>query len=146
MKRLILSEILEAQVQREAWVALPRECCGLIEGVVDGTNVYATKFHATRNVAAQTDRFEIDPMEHIRLLRAAREDGTQIVGCYHSHPNGRAELSKRDRAGAADDEFVWLVAALGPGASVELAAFERLQGVWKSCSVEHAPELTSARA
>ena len=82
----------------------------------------ATAFHPTRNLAAEPDRFEIDPSVHIRLLRALRGTGRDIVGCYHSHPNGRAELSPRDRQSAGDENFIWLIAAIGVD-DVEFAAF-----------------------
>ena len=146
MKELVLGETLTEQLRREAWAALPRECCGLIEGVLEGGRVHATKLHPTRNVATQAERFEIDPGGHIRLLRAAREEGRKIVGCYHSHPNGRAELSERDRAGATTDEFFWLIAAVRPGEPLELAAYVNSRGTWESCALVHIPEPTSAKA
>jgi proteasome lid subunit RPN8/RPN11 len=146
MKELVLGETLTEQLRREAWAALPRECCGLIEGVLEGSRVRATRLHPTRNIATRAERFEIDPSEHFRLLRAARVEGRLVVGCYHSHPNGRAELSERDRMGAATDEFIWLVAALRPDAPLELAAYVSSRGTWESCALTCIPELTSAKA
>ena len=57
-----------------------------------------------RNLADTPDRFEIDPAEQIKLMRALRGAGREIIGCYHSHPNGSAEPSadrseKRRRRG-----------------------------------------------
>lgn len=144
MKELALGETLTEQLRREAWAALPRECCGLIEGVLEGSRVRATRLHPTRNIATRAERFEIDPSEHFRLLRAARVEGQLVVGCYHSHPNGRAELSERDRAGATTDEFFWLIAAVRPGEPLELAAYVNSRGTWESCALVHIPEPTSA--
>ena len=146
MKELALGETLTEQLRREAWAALPRECCGLIEGVLEGSRVRATRLHPTRNVATRAERFEIDPGDHIRLLRTARKEGRKIVGCYHSHPHGRAELSERDRMDAATDEFIWLVAALRPDAPLELAAYVSSRGAWESCALTCTPELASAKA
>jgi proteasome lid subunit RPN8/RPN11 len=119
---LTLPTALRAQIAREARLAFPRECCGLIEGLRDGAAVRATTLHPTRNLAAEPDRFEIDPAEHIRLLRALRGTDREIVGCYHSHPQGRAETSPRDRADAREDGFVWLIAAVDGGRDIDLAA------------------------
>lgn len=104
---------MRAQIEGEARAALPGECCGLIEGRRDGGGgrVVAVAVHPARNIGGGDDRFEIDPADHIRMLRAARARGTEIVGCYHSHPNGRAEPSARDLAGAAEEGFVWVIAA-----------------------------------
>ena len=115
-----LPPALRARIAQEARAAFPHECCGLIEGVRGEAR--ATALHPTKNLATESDRFEIDPAEHIALLRALRGSGREIVGCYHSHPNGRAELSPRDRACIMDDGFIWLVAAI-VGDGVALAAF-----------------------
>jgi len=110
MATLILISGLRTQLANEARAAFPRECCGLIEGLRAERRVVA--LHPTRNLAQDSDRFEIDPAEHIRLLRALRGTGRDIIGCYHSHPNGRAGLSPRDRESMIDGDFIWLVAAI----------------------------------
>ncbi|MBU6444102.1 MAG: M67 family metallopeptidase [Alphaproteobacteria bacterium] len=109
---LILPEALRAQLAAEARAAFPAECCGLIEGQIEGEEAAAAALHPTKNLAAGPDRFEIDPAEHVRLLRALRGSGRDIIGCYHSHPNGQAEPSPRDRESAAEAGFVWLIVAL----------------------------------
>ena len=124
---LLLPEALRDQLAVEARTASPAECCGLIEGGIEGETVVAAALHPTRNLAAGPDRFEIDPATHVRLLRALRGTGQNVVGCYHSHPNGRAEPSRRDLEAAAEEGFVWLIAALmAEGAATgapRLAAF-----------------------
>jgi proteasome lid subunit RPN8/RPN11 len=81
--------------------------------------------HPAANLAAEPDRFEIDPADHIRLLRASRGRGHDIVGCYHSHPNGRAEPSARDREYAFGDDFLWLIVVLSDdGGRPDIGAFE----------------------
>ena len=124
MIRLVLHAQQRAQIEREARVAFPRECCGLIEGVRGGALIRAIAVHATRNNSTETDRFEIDPAEHFVLLRAARAVGHEIVGCYHSHPNGKPDPSERDRNGSSEEGFIWLIAALtAPDAAVSLRGF-----------------------
>ena len=123
MDVLVLDLELRAQVLREAKAASPRECCGLIEGVRDGAVMRATALHPARNLSLKAERFEIDPADHFAALRAARARGRDIVGCYHSHPNGKAETSPRDAAGAAERGFVWLIAATAPSADAVLKAY-----------------------
>ena len=133
---LALPTTLRAQIAREARAAFPRECCGLIEGLRDGAAVRVTALHPTRNLAPEPDRFEIDPAEHIRLSRALREAGRGIVGCYHSHPGGRAEPSPRDRAGASEDGFVWLIAAVEGGRDIDLAATTFAATGWRDLRLD----------
>jgi proteasome lid subunit RPN8/RPN11 len=108
---LILPQNLRDQIAREALAAHPSECCGLIEGTYIRQEARALACHPTRNLAADGDSFEIDPARHIELLRSLRGTQRQILGCYHSHPNGRAEPSPRDLAQATDENFLWLIAA-----------------------------------
>ena len=114
---LALPKALRAQLADEARAALPRECCGLIAGTVDGGTARALALHPTANLGQGDDRFEIDPAEHIRLLRALRGTGRDVIGCYHSHPNGKAAPSQTDRAGAAEDGFIWLIQPLTAAAA-----------------------------
>lgn len=121
-RALALGEDLRAQIEREARAALPRECCGLIEGMREDGVTLATALHSMRNLADGSDRFEIDPADHIRLRRTLRGSGREIIGCYHSHPGGRSELSARDRDSVGGEDFIWLVAAVTHG-EFALAAF-----------------------
>ena len=121
----ILPHPLRAQLVAEARAAFPGECCGLIEGTMQGEKVRAVALHAIANIGSTPDSFEIDPAAHINLLRTLRGTGRGIVGCYHSHTNGRPEPSERDRECGGDEGFVWLIAALdGAAGPVELTAFE----------------------
>ena len=123
MDALLLGLPLRSQIEREARTAFPRECCGLIEGFNLGHALRATWLHTMQNIATKPDRFEIDPADQFHVLRAARSRGTEIVGCYHSHPNGISEPSQRDREGAGEEGFVWLIAALTDRGPTQLKAF-----------------------
>lgn len=126
---LVLDPSLRAKIAKAAQAAAPRECCGLIEGVLQEHEARTTAVHPVRNIATAPDRFEIDPAEHIRLLRQAREARRAIIGCYHSHPNGKPEPSPYDRENASDDEFIWLIASLGNDAA-EFRAYVCNAGVF----------------
>jgi proteasome lid subunit RPN8/RPN11 len=110
MSVLILPPTLRSQIFAEARAAHPRECCGLLEGSAK----HIAALHPTRNLAERPDRFEIDPAEQFRLMR----EGRRIVGCYHSHPGGRAEPSPRDADHAGEAGFLWLICADTLGAFV----------------------------
>ncbi len=110
---VLLSAAQRAQIAAAARAAAPRECCGLLEGVRDGEAVRVAAVHPTRNLSQEADRFAIDPAEQFALLRRLRGTGRAVVGCYHSHPDGRAEPSPRDLAAAAEEGFVWLIAGHG---------------------------------
>ena len=108
--KLFLPDDLRLQVLTAARAAFPRECCGLILGVRSGGDAHALALYPARNAAALSDRFEIDPADHFAALRLARAGSQQVIGCYHSHPNGVAWPSAQDLKGAGEDGFAWLIA------------------------------------
>ncbi|HEX4105122.1 MAG TPA: M67 family metallopeptidase [Rhizomicrobium sp.] len=122
--KLLLPAELRARIEGEARKAFPGECCGLIEGTRQGEVADATALHPAGNIAVRADRFEIAPEDHFAALKAARANGRDLIGCYHSHPGGRAIPSTTDLAGASEDNFLWLIAGLGGAeAPMTLAAF-----------------------
>jgi len=121
MKHVLLPGDLRAQILREAQAT--RECCGLLEGVREGDHFHVLALHAAQNLARDDDRFEMNPRDQIAAQKAARINGHAIVGCYHSHPNGRAEPSAADQEGAGEEDFLWLIAT-----AQSLEAFVYLRG------------------
>lgn len=84
------------------------EVCGLLFG--DETTVRAVS--QTVNVAtAPADSFEIDPGALIAAHRAMRAGGPNLIGYFHSHPNGVAEPSVRDRKAMAVLGGFWIIIA-----------------------------------
>ncbi|MGB3202719.1 MAG: M67 family metallopeptidase [Nodosilinea sp.] len=47
---------------------------------------------------SRRDRYWIDPADLLAVQRQAREQGLEIIGVYHSHPDHRAVPSECDRA------------------------------------------------
>ena len=94
----------------EAARAHPRECCGLLLG--QGQRIALAQPAA--NVHPQPERhFEIDPGALIAAHRAARAGGLELLGYYHSHPNGLARPSQTDAAQASGDGRIWAIVAGG---------------------------------
>jgi proteasome lid subunit RPN8/RPN11 len=134
MSVLVLPLMLQKQFEREARAAFPSECCGLIEGTRDGEVFNVLALHPTRNLAEEKDRFEIDPAEQFKLMRSLRGTDREIVGCYHSHPNGKAEPSARD--GESEDGFLWLIAALDDAGTMSLSAHRRGGNGWRRLAIK----------
>lgn len=105
-----MADALRRKILDEARAAHPAECCGLLEGAREGERFRVIALHRARNLSPDPHRFEIDPRDQLAAHRHAREQGTAVVGCYHSHPDGQAMPSMADRAGAGEDNFLWLIA------------------------------------
>lgn len=105
----VASEVIE-RIRAEAARAAPREACGILLGRVG----HIERAAPAANVHPQPERFfEIDPAALVAAHRAARLGGPEVVGYYHSHPNGRARPSRHDRALAARDGAIWAIEARG---------------------------------
>ena len=124
---LVLQESLRNELLAAARAAFPAEACGLLIGRREGASVTVAALHPAANVSpAPRERFAIDPAVQFSLQRTLRGSGLAVVGCYHSHPNGRAEPSRRDREsgdwGGSAEGFVWIIVATGIADAIE--AFE----------------------
>jgi proteasome lid subunit RPN8/RPN11 len=86
----------------------PAECCGLLIG--RGREIRESV--RAGNLAADPNRFFIDPKDHIDARRAARDRGLDLVGFYHSHPRSEACPSPTDVAEATYPECVYLIVGL----------------------------------
>jgi len=107
---MIVRREVVAFMLHEASRAHPSECCGIlvgelgrITGAVPAANVHPSPAR----------HFEIDPQALIDAHREARGVGPQVVGYYHSHPNGLARPSATDAKQAANDGAVWAIIAAG---------------------------------
>jgi proteasome lid subunit RPN8/RPN11 len=90
----------------EAEGAAPLECCGLLLG--RGGRIMAIQ--PARNVATDPRRrFEIDPAALLAAHKARREGGAELIGYYHSHPNGHPVPSATDCEHASGDDRLWAI-------------------------------------
>jgi desampylase len=106
---ITISRALHAELLALAAAEPDREVCGLLFG----TDAAIEAIQPCVNVSVSpVDSFEIDPAALIAAHKAERAGRRKLVGCYHSHPNGRVEPSERDRAGAKAGA-IWIIIADG---------------------------------
>ncbi len=108
---VMLADDLHTEICDFAALQWPEEACGLL--VADQLNpnrILRVVFAKNISEHPQTT-FEIDPQTLINTHRSARERGELVVGCFHSHPNGKALPSPKDCERADEDGFLWLVIA-----------------------------------
>ena len=78
----------------------PQEGCGALVGKAAGNTVQIVSAAALANTETGRagDRFTVDALEYARLERelAARNDGSAVVGFFHSHPDSAALPSSID--------------------------------------------------
>jgi proteasome lid subunit RPN8/RPN11 len=90
---------LEFRQQMEgcAVAAFPEECCGFLFGSQTAGGWMIREVRASKNLSA-TPRtgFQLDDREQVAAMTYADAKNCEIIGYYHSHPNGRRGPSPTD--------------------------------------------------
>lgn len=95
--------------------AYPEECCGILLGVISGSNKECVKVITTKNVwnteeeadiftnekGSRNRRYTIAPRDLMAAQKQAREESLDIIGIFHSHTDNLAIPSEYDR------EYAW---------------------------------------
>jgi len=97
----------------------PHECCGVLLGKseADGNHVYEIVRAGNTRTDSAHNRYQIAPIELVKIQRQARGLGYDIVGFYHSHPDHPAMWSKTDFAEAHWMGCSYIITAVEKGAS-----------------------------
>ncbi len=90
--------------------ALPEEA--LPEETPDASNSHLAPYTKRR-------RYAIAPEDLLRTQRQAREQGLNIIGVYHSHPDHGAVPSECDRA-QAWPEYAYVIVSVQGGQAVDV--------------------------
>jgi proteasome lid subunit RPN8/RPN11 len=105
----------------------PFECCGLMLGRFETTGqkllTETYPISNAREEEAKRNRFLIRPEELMRGEKYARENGLDVVGFYHSHPDEPAVPSKYD-LDHAWPTYSYIVVSVEKGQAVDLRSWE----------------------
>lgn len=106
----LLESIIELAVE-----SMPDECCGILLGRNSPRGTIVEQIRPADNVApsVRPRRYEIDPQVVFEALRAAQKGGLDLVGFYHSHPDGSLSPSANDTELAWPDKYYLIVGAGG---------------------------------
>ncbi|MBO9682101.1 MAG: M67 family metallopeptidase [Flavisolibacter sp.] len=94
----------------DALQSFPDECCGFFFGrEVDEERIITDVLIVNNSKEGDKKRrFEISPKDYLNAERFADENGLQLLGVYHSHPNHPAIPSEHDRV-AAQPYFSYII-------------------------------------
>lgn len=106
--------------------AYPKEGCGILLGREGGRWIRNVAVISNLSEPDQAGKhFLMDPLAVYRAEREASENGMDIVGFYHSHPDREAVPSKEDEAYLIPG-MVYIIL------SVINNRIERISGYWKA--------------
>jgi [CysO sulfur-carrier protein]-S-L-cysteine hydrolase len=121
----LLGEIV-AHAQEDAGI----ECCGIVAvasaeeaGTTAGERV-ATRVYRAQNLHASALKFEIEPLELLKLSNTIDEQGWEIGAIYHSHVRSAPYPSQTDIGFAASWPGVeWIIVGLAGGQQPEVRSY-----------------------
>lgn len=108
------------QLARAALAGYPHESCGVLVGRWSPEGSVVERMVSARNLETRRskDRYELDPGDFMRADLAARDDGLEVVGIWHTHPDHAAEPSETDRR-AAWEGWSYLILSVRADAVVD---------------------------
>jgi proteasome lid subunit RPN8/RPN11 len=103
--QLKISSELADKIRAHGVQTYPHECCGALLGrdteVVADRQVYreilALHPLVNRRDDSPNNRFSVTSQDVLNAEKAARQQGLEVVGWYHSHPDHPARPSQYDR-------------------------------------------------
>lgn len=103
-----ISQALMAEILVHAREEFPNECCGLVASK-DGE---AVKVFPATNLAASPLRYEIDPMEQLKIEEEIWDEGWELGIIYHSHTRSDPVPSETDRNLAFHPDAIYMIVGL----------------------------------
>jgi proteasome lid subunit RPN8/RPN11 len=119
-----LSAAAESRLRELGEAAYPNEGCGVMIGRADATPVAIESVTSGRNLVTDRshDRYLLDPGDIVSAERSAREQGMDIVGFWHTHPDHPAWPSQFD-ADHAWTDYVYVICRVAAGVCEQINAF-----------------------
>jgi proteasome lid subunit RPN8/RPN11 len=109
------------------------ECCGLLAGR-DG--VIAQAFPAQNVAEHAATAYEIAPKELFRIMREIRAVALELLGIYHSHPNGYNQPSPRDVERAYYPDAAYFILSPRADAPEPIRAYSISDGRWTELEIK----------
>jgi proteasome lid subunit RPN8/RPN11/molybdopterin converting factor small subunit len=119
-KAIDLAGQVRARLAQEGALAYPREACGFLLGVTAGGFALCQALVAGP-IGSESD-YSLSAEELLAAEETARLNDQEVLGFYHSHPDGEAEPSEADHADALPG-YAYAVLAVSPAGLREVRFF-----------------------
>ncbi len=134
----LLDELIEHALEDA-----PNECCGVVavtgDRAASGGPPVATDVHRALNTAASALRFEVDPLDLLRISDAIELAGCELGAIYHSHTRTAPYPSQTDINFAVNWPGVeWIIIGVADRDAPELRSYLIADGVVSEVPIETA--------
>ncbi len=103
----------------------PEEACGLLGGEAEGR---VRALYRVENIRHSAVEYEMNPEEQIRAMMEVEARGWELLGIFHSHPNGPAIPSETDVRRAYYPDSLYIICAPDERGAWHARAFSIVDG------------------
>jgi proteasome lid subunit RPN8/RPN11 len=133
MDEIRLARDVAAEILSHARSKPDEECCGLLAG---RCGVLTRALPALNAAEQRATSFEIAPKELFHIIREIRVAGLELLGIYHSHPNGDNQPSARDIERAYYPDAAYFILSAHANALKPIRAFSIRDGHWMELRIQ----------
>ncbi len=133
MDEIRLARGVAAEILNHARSNPEEECCGLLAG---RHGAIAQAYPAQNAAERPATAYEIPPKQLFRIMREIRAAGLELLGIYHSHPNGDNQPSPRDVERAYYPDAAYLILSPRADAPKPIRAFSIRDGDWMELRIQ----------
>lgn len=105
---LAVPQVILTQIIAHARQEAPKEACGLISG----QNGQAVKVYPITNADQSNTTYLMEPKEQFAAFKDMRQQGTELLAIYHSHPATEAYPSATDKKLAFYPDAFYIIISL----------------------------------
>lgn len=119
---IVLGSTVRETILDHAREGAPAEVCGVLGGHYGAEESRVERAHRTPNVASSPRvTYEIDPEVLFETIEEIESGGREVVGFYHSHPDGPPRPSPTDEARATWEGYSYVI--VEPGADPRVGSW-----------------------
>ena len=119
-KSIFLTESQKQSLLKHAEQWRPNESCAILFGSIKNGQSIVKEIFLAENIDESPVNFTISNDELLKAYKMAEEKKLEIIGIFHSHPEGNAYPSATDKKFMFTNPVVWVIAS---GTENELKAY-----------------------
>ena len=106
---LVLTEAQRQLLSRESTSNSPNEACALLFGKKENDKLLVKEVFLAKNIEESPVNFTISNEQLILGYKEAEENGLDVIGIFHSHPNSEPYPSVTDKKFMAINPVAWVI-------------------------------------
>ena len=109
MQKIILTKLHKKILSDHSLKEEPNEACAILYGNINGEENTVKEIWLTKNDTPSPIEFTLSAEQTWEMDQKRKELNLEIIGIFHSHPNGEAFPSTTDKKFMQNNPYVWII-------------------------------------